>query len=525
MRWDLPYPSRRQPVLAANVVATSQPLAAQAGLAMLQRGGNAVDAAVAAAACLTVVEPTSNGIGGDAFAIVADGDRLHGLNASGPAPAAVDPERFAGRTTMPLRGWDTVTVPGAVAAWSALVERFGRLALVDLLAPAIHYARRGWPVGPVTADVWADAPEEFAGFPDFAAAFLPQGRAPRPGERFALPAQADTLMRIATSSARDFYEGELAERIDAHARATGGALRASDLAAFAPEWVEPLALDFAGARVHELPPNGQGIAALLALGILRHTDLADQPAGSPEATHLTIEAMKLAFAEAHRHVAEPAAMTHAPASLLADEHLAALARSIDPAAAADPGHGQPPPGGTVYLAAGDADGMAVSFIQSNYYGFGSGIVVPGTGIALQNRAAAFATDPAHPNALAPGKRPFHTIIPAFVTWPAGGDLALGVMGGPMQPQGHVQLLVRMLLAGESAQAAADAPRWRVDQGTAVALETGAQPALVAGLTARGHRIQPLEGMGGFGGAQVVQRLPTCWLAASDPRKEGQAVGW
>jgi gamma-glutamyltranspeptidase / glutathione hydrolase len=417
-----------------------------------------------------------------------------------------------------------VTVPGAVAAWSALTRRFGRLDLATLLEPAIRYARHGWPVGPVTAALWAHAPAAFEGFAEFADAFLPGGRPPGPGQRFALPAQADTLERIAATGGEDFYRGRLAERIDAHARATGGALRAGDLAAYTPEWVDPIGLEVADATLHELPPNGQGLAALLALGILGHTDLADHPPGSAETLHLQIEAMKLALADTHRHVADPAAMRVDPASLLDEGHLKRQAQRIDPGAAADPGHGHPQPGGTVYLAAADADGTAVSFIQSNYYGFGSGVVVPGTGIALHNRGAGFSTDPEHPNAVAPGKRPFHTIIPAFLSWPTGGDLVFGVMGGPMQAQGHVQVVMRTVQYGENPQAAADAPRWRVGAGRRVALEPGHDPTVAAALAARGHALEPECGMGGFGGAQLVQRLGDCWLGASDPRKEGQAAG-
>lgn len=529
MNWSLSYPSQRQPVLAGNIVATSQPLAAQAGLAMLQRGGNAVDAAVATAACLTVVEPTSNGIGGDAFAIVFDGETLHGLNASGRAPRALDPDAFLGRDTMPLRGWDSVTVPGAVSAWATLTERFGTLDLPTLLEPAIHYARQGWPVGPVTSAAWQHAPAAYAGFDDFADAFLPGGHAPAPGERFALPEQASTLERIATSGGRDFYEGVIAERIDAHARAGGGALRGEDLAAHRPEWVDTLTTDLGTATLHELPPNGQGLAALIAVGILRHTDIADHPPDSAESLHLSIEAMKLAFADVHRHVADPAWMEIDASALTDDRYLAERAQMIDPATASDPGHGTPQAGGTVYLATGDEHGMAVSFIQSNYYGFGSGIVVPGTGIALQNRGAGFSTRPGHPNAIAPAKRPFHTIIPAFLRGASPlGDIAFGVMGGPMQPQGHTQVALRLVLHGTNPQAALDAPRWRVEPGRRVDVEASMNPEVCAALGARGHELVVDEhglGFGGFGGAQLVQRLDDCWLGASDPRKEGQAVGW
>jgi gamma-glutamyltranspeptidase / glutathione hydrolase len=515
--WELPYPSRRQPVLAGNVVATSQPLAAQAGLGMLARGGNAVDAAVATAIALTVVEPTSNGIGGDLFALVWDGRRLHGLNASGRAPAATDVERLCRLDQMPLRGWDPVTVPGAVSGWVALSQRFGRLDLPDLFSPAIAYARDGFPVSPVTAAVWAQAPAAYAELPEFAAAFLPGGRAPGPGERFVQPDQAATLRSIADTAGETFYRGELAERIDAHARAGGAALRAEDLAGHRPEWVAPLELDYAGATVCELPPNGQGIAALQALGILE--------ASGGERLHHEIEAMKLAFADAHAEVADPDWMRVEPAALLDRAYLAERAARIGPTAS-DHEPGVRRGGGTVYLACGDADGWMVSLIQSNFYGFGSGIVVPGTGIALHDRGAGFSTDPNHPNAVGPGKRPFHTIIPGFLR---AGDrplAAFGVMGGPMQPQGHLQVLRRVLMHGENPQAAVDAPRWRVDPDGSVAVEPGLPAAALDDLEHRGHVLRTETGMGGFGGAQVVWRLASGdYLGASEPRNDGQAAGF
>lgn len=524
MDWHLPHPSGRQPLLADRVVATSQPLAAQAGLEAMRRGGNAVDAAVAAAMALTIVEPTSNGIGSDAFAIVADDEGVHGLNASGRAPAGLDAERLQGLETMPLRGWDSVTVPGAVSAWSTLVERFGRLDLEALAAPAIRYAREGFPVSPVTAAAWRHAERIFAGMPDFAAAFLPGGRAPRAGDRFALPEAADALALIAATGGEAFYRGELAERMDAHARAGGGALAAADLASHRPEWVETISLRHRDRVVHELPPNGQGIAALIALGILARTDVETHHPDSPEALHLQIEAMKLAFADAHAHVADPERMRLAPGELLDPGYLDARAALIDPERAGAPGHGTPARGGTVYLTAADDEGRMVSFIQSNYHGFGSGVVVPGTGIALQNRGAGFSTDPTHPNAVAPGRRPFHTIIPALTERDGRPELAFGVMGGPMQPQGHVQVLARIVDHDANPQAASDAPRWRVEQGRSVALEAGTAPATAQGLARRGHELQQDQGMGGFGGAQLIQRLGDAWVAGSDHRKDGQAVG-
>jgi gamma-glutamyltranspeptidase/glutathione hydrolase len=515
------------PVMARNIVATSQPLAAQAGLRMLLKGGNAVDAAIAAAITLTVVEPTSNGIGSDAFGILWDGKALHGLNASGRAPKALTPERFAGLETIPLRGWDAVTVPGAVSAWVALSRRFGRLPFEALFEPAIGYARDGFMVSPITAKAWASAPKIFAGFPEFWEAFLPQGRAPQAGELFKHPAQARTLELIAASQGEAFYRGELAEAIAAHAKAGGGLLSLDDLAGHAPEWCDPLTQEYHGVALHELPPNGQGLAALQALGILAHHPLAELPVDSADSLHLQLEAMKLALADAYRYIADPASMEIAAQALLEPAYLAARARRIDMQRAQVFGHGTPQRGGTVYLSAADEQGMMVSFIQSNYYGFGSGIVVPGTGISLQNRGAGFVLTPGHPNRVAGGKRPFHTIIPGFVTEQGRPRLSFGVMGGPMQPQGHLQMVVRLYDYGQNPQAAADAPRWRVLDGLEVALEPGFADGVLNELAARGHRITkttPEESFS-FGGAQLILRTDDGYVGASDHRKDGQAVGY
>lgn len=523
----LPYPSRRSPVLAANMVATSQPLAAQAGLAMLAKRGNAVDAAIATAMALTVVEPTGNGLGSDAFAILWDGTALHGLNASGRSPAGWTPERFRGRAQMPELGWDSVTVPGAVSAWVALSRRFGRLPLPVLAEPAIRYARDGFLVSPLIAAMWHAAPERYRGQPGFAEAFLPGGRAPAAGEPFRNPAQAVSLELIADSAGEAFYRGVLAERIVAHARAHGGALSAEDLATHAADWVEPLAVPFAGTLVHELPPSGQGIAALMALGMLEELGL-DRPVDDPATLHLAIEATKLALADLMEHVADLDHMQHPPAALLDPAYLARRAALIDRSRAGDPAHGAPRPGGTVYLATADADGMLVSFIQSNYMGFGSGVVVPGTGIALQNRGAGFVLRPGHANRVGPRKRPFHTIIPGFATTAEGAPLmAFGVMGGMMQAQGHVQLALRILAHGQNPQAAIDAPRWCVGGGRRVAVEPGLPTATRTALAALGHEIvvEDSAAFSLFGGAQAILRLPGGHVGGSDPRKDGQVVGF
>lgn len=526
--WSLPYPSRREPVCADAVVATSQPLAVSAGLAAFEGGGNAVDAALAAAMALTVVEPTGNGLGGDAFALVSDtDDGLHGLNASGRSPAGLDTDRLRAGEAMPHRGWDTVTVPGMVSGWAALHARFARLEMSTLAEPAIRLARDGFPVGPVTAAAWRRAAPAFAGFDEFARCFLPDGRAPAPGERVVLADHAATLEQIAASGGETFYRGELAERLAAHAAATGGTLTAGDLADHEPEWVTPLSAPAGDRLVHELPPNGQGLAALVALELLDRTDVARRHPDDPQALHWQIEATKQGLADAHAHVADPVAMHVGTAALLDPARLDRLAERLDAARAADPGHGRSRYGGTVLVVAGDAAGRAVSLIQSNYEGFGSGIVVPGTGIALQNRGAGFVTDAGHPNVVAPATRPFHTILPAMATASGGArPAAFGLMGGPMQPQGHVQLACRSAMSGQSPQAAIDAPRWRVDHGRTVAVEPGLPAVTRRELARRGHRVLVDPEPGRFGGAQAVVALPHGgWAGASDPRKEGHAAGW
>ncbi len=516
-----PYPSARSPVAADNMVATSQPLAVQAGLDLLRRGGNAVDAALAAAITLTVVEPNNNGVGSDAFAIVWDGSALHGLNASGQSPAGWTLERFSGRRGMPARGWDTVTVPGAVSAWVALSERFGRLPFESLFDAAIGYAEDGFLVGPKTAYYWGLAEQAFAGFADFAEHFLP---APRPGARFRRPDLARTLALIAGSRGEAFYRGELAAAIEAAARAGGGAMTRDDLAAHEPLWVTPTAQDYRNVCLHEIPPNGQGLAAQIALGILDH--LAPPALDSADAVHLQIEAMKVAIRAAHRHIADPRAMHVTPAELLEPTGLERIAVDIDARRAAMlPPAELPQSPDTVYLTSADRGGMMVSFIQSNYQGFGSGIVIPGTGIAMQNRGAGFVLDPGHPNCVGPRKRPFHTIIPGFVTEAGEARLAFGVMGGPMQHQGHVQMVTRLFDYGQNPQAASDAPRWHVHPDCSVSLERGWDPSLAEELARRGHTVafEPAEHV--FGGAQLILRTADGYVAGSDHRKEGQAGGF
>jgi gamma-glutamyltranspeptidase / glutathione hydrolase len=534
--WSTGYASQRSPVFARNVVATSHPLAAQAGLRMLANGGNAVDAAIATAAVMTVVEPCSNGLGSDAFCILWDGTQLHGLNASGCAPAAWTPDYFAGKygagaRTPPKRGWDSVTVPGAVAGWMALHGRFGKLPFADLLAPAIETAERGYAVPVIIQQKWTNAASlpELTTQPGFAQTFLPHGRAPQVGERFTFAEAARTLRLIAQTKGEAFYRGEVAAAAEVHARANGGAMTAADFAAYRPEWVAPISRDYRGHTLHEIPPNGQGIAALIALGILDQFDLASLPVDGVASQHLQIEAMKLAFADVYQYVAEPKTMRLTPSQMLDDGYLARRAKLIDPKRAQDFGPGHAPQGGTIYLTVADERGMMVSFIQSNYMGFGSGIVVPGFGLSLQNRGHGFTLDQASDNLVGPGKRPFHTIIPAFLTRQGQPVMSFGVMGGDMQPQGHLQTLVRLLDYHQHPQAACDAPRWRWNAGI-VNSEAGFDPATAQGLRALGHRVEPFaDSYQDYGAGQFIWRLgdPAVegYAAASDPRRDGQAAGF
>lgn len=534
--WTRGYASQRSPVFARNVVSTSHPQAAQAGLRILGQGGNAVDAAIATAACMTLLEPCSNGLGSDAFAIVWDGKTLQGLNASGIAPQAWTPEYFDRKhgvgASLPLRGWDAVTVPGAVGGWVALSERYGKLPFADLMAPAIEIAERGYAVPVIVQGKWrlASKVEDLVSQPGFAEAFLPKGRAPEVGEVFRFVAAARTLRLIAETNGEAFYRGEIAEATAAFARETGGAITAADFAAYAPEWVDTISMDYAGHTLHEIPPNGQGIAALIALGILKQFDLASLPVDSAESHHLQIEAMKLAFADTYRYVSDARTMKVQASEMLDPAYLAERAKLIDRRKAQDFQAGNPVKGGTIYLTAADENGMMVSFIQSNYHGFGSGVVVPGYGLSLQNRGHGFTREAGHANVVAPGKRPFHTIIPAFLMKDGQPQMSYGVMGANMQPQGHLQTLVRMVDHQQHPQAACDAPRWRYNAGLSINVESTMNPEAVAGLRALGHQIAEInDSYQDFGAGQFIWRLgdPAVegYVAASDPRRDGAAAGW
>jgi gamma-glutamyltranspeptidase / glutathione hydrolase len=521
--WSFPYAWPRKPILAANVVCTSQPLAAQAGLRMLVEGGSAVDAAIATAITLTIVEPVSNGIGSDAFAIVWDGQRLHGLNASGRSPAAWTPEHFGGKAVPPL-GWNSVTVPGAVSAWVELHTKFGKLPFQRLFEPAIAYGRNGFLVSPTIAEQWAAQVPLFKAQPGFAEAFLPGGRAPKPGELFTLPDHAATLEKIAATNGEEFYRGELAAILEAHSTANGGVMRASDLAAHRADWVGTITGTYRGYTIHEIPPNGQGIVALIALGILEHFDMSSRPVDSADGLHLQIEALKLAFADAQAYVADIDHMPLPPQRLLDKEYLKQRAGLIDPKQA-KPATAGTPNGGTVYLTAADAAGVMVSMIQSNYMGFGSGVVVPGTGISLQNRGANFTAVQGHPNQVGPDKRPCHTIIQGFVTKDGAPVMSFGVMGGPMQPQGHVQVLARIADHGQNPQAACDGPRFRWVQGMQVSCEDGFPESTLNELRQRGHDLLAVDDYNSFGSCQAIWRLENGYLGASDPRRDGQAAAF
>lgn len=525
-----PFASRRTVVYGRRgMVATTQPLAAQAGLDVLKEGGNAIDAAVAAAACLTVVEPTSNGIGGDAFAIVWAGGKMYGLNSSGPAPKGltVDWVRSQGHSTMPSLGWPTVTVPGVPAAWAALTGLMGKLSMTRSLAPAIQLAQDGHPVAPTVSYYWQRAVDrmrhELSGraYQPWFDTFAPNGRGPVPGEVVRLPDHAATLQAIAESDGAAFYRGQLAEDMVRFSEATGGVLSLEDLSEYRPEWVEPISTPFRGHEVWELPPNGQGLVALMALQLLNGL----LPSSEEERIHYQIEALKLAFADAEAYLTDPRYMPWPAESFLspryADERRQLIGESAALRAA-----GTPLPGGTVYLATADGEGNMVSYIQSNYRGFGSGLVVPGTGIALQNRGELFSLEDGHPNRLEPGKRPFHTIIPGFLTKDGRAVGPFGVMGGFMQPQGHVQVVARVLEEALNPQAALDAPRFYWRGGNRVAVEAGLSESVREALQARGHEVDVADGAGPFGRGQIIWRSEDGVLAGgTEPRADGHIAVW
>ncbi|ACL21883.1 Gamma-glutamyltransferase [Desulfitobacterium hafniense DCB-2] len=527
-----PYPSKRSLSFASRgMVATSQGLAAQAGLDILKKGGNAIDAAIATAACLTVVEPTSNGMGGDAFALVWTKGRLHGLNASGTAPASLSGHDLikAGHQEMPQYGWIPVTVPGAPAAWAALSERFGRLPLTEVLKPAIDYAEQGYPVSPVLGQNWQIAYTKYAQelkgeeYESWFKTFAPQGRAPFIGEIWRSPDHARSLAQIAASKAQAFYKGDLADRIDAFSQKYGGYLRKRDLEDYQPLWVDPIHLHYRGYDVWEIPPNGHGLVALMALNILKGFQFSAKD--SIETYHKQIEAIKLAYVDGRKYIADPRSMEVKISDLLSEGY-ALERRKLIGQTALLPEPGTPPKGGTVYLAAADDEGNMVSMIQSNYMDFGSGLVVPGTGISLHNRGNNFSLDPHHANFLEPKKRPYHTIIPGFLTKDGNTVGPFGVMGGFMQPQGHVQVLMNAIDFHLNPQAALDAPRFLWVQDRHVQVERSLPSHIGDGLSRMGHEIEWSANTGLFGRGQIIWRNDKDVLVgATEPRTDGVVAAW
>lgn len=543
------FATRSEIIAQHGMAATSHPLATQVALDILKAGGSAVDAAIAANAALGLMEPTGNGIGGDLFAIVwiAADKKLTGLNASGRSPLGLSREQLMadlkklGRETIPMRGLLPISVPGAVDGWFELHARYGRLPMQTVLAPAIRYAREGFPVTQLIGYYWGISvrnarADKFPGA--FLDVFAPGDRAPAEGTIFRNPALADTLTRLAEGGREAFYRGEIADRIDAFMRANGGYLRKADFARHTSTWVEPVSVNYRGYDVYELPPNSQGIAALQMLNLLEAYDLKAMGYNSPEALHLMIEAKKLAFEDRAKFYADPEFSKIPLRGLLSKDYAAERRKLIGARAARSYDAGNPAlqEGDTIYLTTADAAGNMVSLIQSNYRGMGSGIVVPGLGFAFQNRGEMFTLRAGHANDYAPGKRPFQTIIPAFVLKDGAPWLSFGLMGGAMQPQGHVQIICNLIDFGMNVQEAGDAARWHHDgssdydnpqmtDGGFVELESGVPYESVRGLMQRGHSVR--SGNGGFGGYQAIQRdaVNGTYRGASESRKDGQAAGY
>lgn len=529
------YASRRRVVHAKRgMVCTSQPLASQAGLTILQQGGNAIDAAIATAICQTIVEPTNNGLGSDCFALVWTGGKLHGLNGSGYAPQRLTPEAVAasGATEkMPLRGWEAVTVPGAPSAWAELHKRFGRLPFAKLFEPAIYYAEQGYPVSPIVARFWQegiDALTPYKNNPAIAPWFATfdvhgNGVAPQTGEMVTLPDHAKTLRILADSYCESYYRGELAQKLVEFSDKTGGYLSLEDLADYRAEWVEPVHINYHGYDVWEMPPNGHGITALMALNILKDMEIGAKDTG--DTFHKQIEAMKLAFADGMHYIADPRYMQTRVEELLSDAY-AAQRRTLIGETALEPTHGKPFCGGTVYLCTADGEGNMVSFIQSNYKDFGSGIVLPGYGINLNDRGAGFSLNPELDDYLAPRKKPYHTIIPGFLTHEGEAVGPFGVMGAYMQPQGHVQVIMNTVDWLLNPQSALDAPRWQWIAGKEIWLESSVAPEIVEDLRRRGHEVRVLEDDTTFGRGEIIWRDSNGVLAgATEPRADGVVAAW
>lgn len=529
-----PFPATRYPITARNgMVNASQPQAAAAGLKALQMGGNAVDAAVATAAALTVVEPTANGIGSDAFALVwiEKDKKLYGLNASGWAPEnlTIDKVKAAGHETMPVLGWTPTMVPGAPAAWAALTGRFGQLPLSKSMEPAITYAKEGYPVSPVLAKMWQRAAKRYArekgnpAFEEWFHTFLPKGEAPACADMVRLPNHAKTLQLIAETNAEAFYRGELTEKIIRDSQELGGYFTAADFENYQPEWVTPITVDYRGYTVCEIPPNGQGIVALMALNILKNFEFKEKE--SADSFHLQWEAMKAAFADGKHYVTDATKMQITSADLLSPAYGKKRAGEISPSAA-QPGPGEPKGSGTVYLCTADKDGNMVSYIQSNYMGFGSGVVVRDTGIALQNRGADFSLSPEDANCLQPRKKSYHTIIPGFLLKDGEAIGPFGVMGGYMQPQGHVQVVMNLVDFKLNPQQALDAPRWQWMKGKVFTVEAGMHPEIIKQLADKGHEVQMQYESTGFGRGQIIWKAPNgVLIGGTESRTDSSIACW
>ena len=526
------YPSRRGLIYGKKgIVCTSQPLAAQAGLDILKQGGNAVDAAVATAICMAVVEPVSNSVGSDAFALVWVKDKLYGLNGSGPAPMLADAEkvRAQGFSEMPMYGMVPLTVPGAPSAWLKLSERFGKLPFEKLFEPAIRYAEEGFPVSPIIAQVWDICFKRFLRifqseqhkpwFDTFASA----GRAPAPGELWSSKELAETLRTLAATKCQALYGGPLAEKIGAYCETFGGFLRQEDFARYSAEWVEPICVNYKGFDVWEIPPNGHGIVALMALNILKGFEFSGRD--NADTFHKQLEAMKLAYVDGKRYVSDPRSMKVSVSQLLSEEY-AAQRRALIGEKAIPPEPGKPDKGGTIYLCTADEEGNMVSFIQSTYWNFGSGIVAPGTGICLQNRGANFTLEQGHENCLSPGKKPYHTIIPAFLSKDGRAVGPFGVMGGFMQPQGHVQMVMNTVDFHMNPQEALDAPRWQWVGEKEIHVERAFPYAATEELLRRGHDMRVPPDSLDFGRGQIIWRTEYgTYVGATEPRADGAVAAW
>jgi gamma-glutamyltranspeptidase/glutathione hydrolase len=527
-----PYSSRRMTTYGRKgMVATSQPLAAQAGLDILKKGGNAIDAAIAVAACLTVVEPNSNSIGGDTFALVWTEGKLHGLNASGPSPASIsiDKVKAAGHEHIPNYGMVPVTVPGTPGSWAALSERFGRLPLTEVLQPAIDYAENGFPVSPTIAKYWQDGYDNISRMEDgvfksWLETFAPNGRAPQAGEMWSSKDHARSLRSIAETNAESFYRGELAAKIGEFFQSEGGYLTEEDLAAFKPEWVDPISVNYKGYDVWEIPPNGQGLVALLALNILNGFEFVAKDL--VETYHKQIEAVKLAFVDGLKYITDPRKMNVSVKDLLSDVY-AKERRALIGGEALMPEPGEPPRGGTVYLATADGEGNMVSLIQSHAGDFGAGVVIPGTGICMQNRGTGFSLDPGHLNVLEPGKKTFHTIIPGFLTKDGEPVGPFGVMCGSIQPQAHVQVVMNAVDFGLNPQATLDAPRWRWLRDKVIEVEPQFPDYIAQALARKGHIVLRALDSGMFGRGQVIWRDNKTGVLAggTEHRADGEVAAW